>query len=411
MIPGLQIAVKAADTTSPTRVETAPARFPRGPVIGWRCLTGASEPGVPSVADLPHLRLTSSGRASLYGALGLMNLPQGSAVLVPTYHCPTMIAPVVRAGLQPVFFAIGADGLPLLDSITAQQRERARAMIVAHYFGLPRSLQHIRTWCDETGISLIEDCAHSLIGSADGSPVGIWGRYATASISKFLPVPELGLLASREGPLGPDALSPPHWAAQLKGAIDVLESVCVFGRPAGLSLALRAVFGLKNRRRALSGSSRSPAVQQATESPDILTICDMSRIDQAPLALSRWIYRSLPLSRVVTQRQHNFDLYSRLLTDLRGARCIAQTRGADTAPYVYPLWVEDGDSVYHQLRRLGMPVFRWDRVWPGTPAASHDEGPRWSRHLLQLLCHQDLDASDIARVAAAVRLAVSGSGR
>ena len=54
----------------------------------------------------------------------------------------------------------------------------------------------------------------------------------------------------------------------------------------------------------------------------------------------------------------------------------------------------------------GMPVFRWDRIWPGTPGSRHDEGPRWSQHVLQLLCHQDLSAADIRQVARQVRLAV-----
>jgi hypothetical protein len=49
------------------------------------------------------------------------------------------------------------------------------------------------------------------------------------------------------------------------------------------------------------------------------------------------------------------------------------------------------------MRAQGLPVFRWDRIWPGTPADPHDSGPRWSRQVLQLLCHQDLTAADIER--------------
>jgi hypothetical protein len=72
-------------------------------------------------------------------------------------------------------------------------------------------------------------------------------------------------------------------------------------------------------------------------------------------------------------------------------------------PYVFPLWVDDADRVYQALRGLGAPVFRWDRIWPGTPHLPGDVGPLWSRHVLQLLCHQDLDARDVARVVSAVR--------
>jgi hypothetical protein len=286
-------------------------------------------------------------------------------------------------------------------------------MIVAHYFGLPQSLQHIRRWCDDNSIALIEDCAHSLFGSVGGEAVGSWGHYATASVSKFLPVPELGLLASGSSLLGPDNLSPPRCRAQIKGAIDILESACAFGRPAVLSPALKALFALKNRGRALGGGARRPYDEGpsggVTGTIDMLGACDMQRIEYAPLALSRWLYRGLPLARVIKRRQANFDQYAKGLQNLPGTRGIASVCGADAAPYVYPLWVDEGDRAYRHLRNLGLPVFRWDRVWPGTPAASHDEGPRWSRHVLQLLCHQDLNEADIAYVVATVREAVGAS--
>jgi perosamine synthetase len=70
------------------------------------------------------------------------------------------------------------------------------------------------------------------------------------------------------------------------------------------------------------------------------------------------------------------------------------------APYVFPLWVDDADRVYQALRNEGVPVFRWDQIWPDTPHLAHDVGADWSRHVLQLLCHQDLDEIDIRRSAA-----------
>ena len=60
--------------------------------------------------------------------------------------------------------------------------------------------------------------------------------------------------------------------------------------------------------------------------------------------------------------------------------------------------MDDADRVYHELRRLGMPVFRWDRIWPHTPVLPNDCSPHWRGHLLQLLCHQDLRVSDIDTV-------------
>jgi hypothetical protein len=59
-------------------------------------------------------------------------------------------------------------------------------------------------------------------------------------------------------------------------------------------------------------------------------------------------------------------------------------------PYVFPLWVENPDGRYSLLKAERFPVFRWDWLWPGTPALPGDHGLPWSRHVFQLPCHQDL---------------------
>ncbi|HSW06813.1 DegT/DnrJ/EryC1/StrS family aminotransferase [Aquabacterium sp.] len=387
--PGLQVAAG----------ESRPMRLPSGPVLGWSSFAGTKSTALPCVSGLPNSMLTSSGRASLYLALRQLDLPPGSQVLVPSYHCPTMVAPVVCAGLVPVFFAIDAQGLPMLDSITAAQKGDARAMIVAHYFGLPKSLKDVRAWCSRAGIALIEDCAHSLFGRAGELPVGAWGDFATASISKFLPVPELGLLASANRRIEIGAQEAAPLRSQLKGVVDVLESACVFGRPAGISTLLQALFGFKNRLRKTHGG----ASEATPSAEDMMRICDMARIDQTPLLLSRWLFRALPLARVVERRQSNYDLFATQLQGLPGTRFIAESRPSDAAPYVFPLWVQAAERTYLAMRAKGLPVFRWDRIWPGTPDDAHDEGPRWSRHVLQLLCHQDLSSDDVRQVATELR--------
>ena len=49
-----------------------------------------------------------------------------------------------------------------------------------------------------------------------------------------------------------------------------------------------------------------------------------------------------------------------------------------------------------------MPVFRWDRLWPGVPALAGDQGRLWSHHVLQLACHQDLSDAHLDRLVAAL---------
>lgn len=374
--------------------------LPRAPVFGWSSFAREGRAALSSVDKLPRRRYTTSGRAALYHALQQLGLPSGSVVLVPSYHCPTMVAPVLHAGMQPRFFGIGPDGLPDLARISLADGMRPSAMIAAHYFGLPRSMAAVRGWCDQHHVALIEDCAHSFFGRAGERPVGAWGDVATASISKFFPVPEAGVLASAFRDLAPLRLQRAATKAQLKGLVDITELGTRHRRFGGLNSLLAALFRWKNRNN--PKTEPGTTVDPTPDADNMMRGCDMGRIKQSPLWVSLQIAKHLPRQRIVARRRANFAHFLTLFGRVPGARPLAAALPEDAAPYVFPLWVDDADRVYHALRGLSAPAFRWDHIWPGTPALAHDCGPLWSRHVLQLLCHQDLEPADIELVASTI---------
>lgn len=367
--------------------------FPKAPVLGWDYLQSSRQPSIPCVADLPHRVYTTSGRAALLAALRQLLLPAGSIVLLPTYHCPTMVAPVVEAGLTPRFYAIDDTGAPLLEE---QGPGGARAIIVAHYFGLTRSLAPVAAWCDLHGVALIEDCAHAYFGLAGERPVGHWGQYATASLSKFFPVPEAGLLASASHRLRPLGLQRPPLRRQFKAAWDVVD----------WSRRHRRLFGLSHVADAVRGWRAEPppdpvARHEALSDADIMAGCDMGRVLDRPTWVACALHRHLPAERIVERRRANFARFLDAFSGKGPVRGLVQALPEATAPYVFPLWIQSeshADAVYERLRLARMPVFRWDRHWPGTPKLTGDLGGAWSRCVLQLLCHQDLGPNDIDRV-------------
>jgi perosamine synthetase len=385
-------------TVQPTVRATRPP--PKGPVLGWSSLRREDAPNIPSVEDLPHTVFTTSGRSAIYQALLLLQLPPASVVLVPTYHCPTMVAPVLLAGHQPRYFGIRADGLPDTDRIDAALATQARAMLVSHYFGLAKSLQDVRNWCDARGIALIEDCAHCYFGQAGERPVGSWGDYSTASLSKFFPVPEAGLLASASHPFALDHLARQPLKSQLKGVVDVLETSATHRRLGWLNAPLDALFRAK--RKAFSAPTAPTAVSAAPgvgDSAAFMRGSDMGRIGLQPLLASRIIGRWLPRGRIIAQRASNYQRFAELLADAPGGHPVFMPPVQTCAPYVFPFWVDDAERIYHALRAEGIAVFRWDRLWPGTPQIDGDVGPAWSHHVLQLLCHQDLSTQDVEHAA------------
>lgn len=313
-------------------------RQPTRPTFGWDNLGGDRAAGLPAVDDLPHRRLLTSGRAALFAAMKALGVQPGDGVLAPSYHCPTLVAPLRAAGATVQFYPLGADGLPALDAVTPAPG--TKAIVVAQLFGLPRSLAGVRAWCDAHGIALIEDCAHTFFGQAGERAVGHWGDLATASVTKFFPVPEAGLLASAT-PLPALALQPPGARQQVKAWVDLLERGAEHRRLTGLNTVLGALFRLKNGPpRPLAPSAPPRTLSEAQHMAE----CDLTRNEQAPTALAQRLFQ-LPRQRIVARRQRHHETLRQRTAGLPGARPLFGALPAQAAPYVMPLWVDDPEPV------------------------------------------------------------------
>lgn len=369
--------------------------LPKHPVLTWSNLRGARQPPLTSIENLKYTAFTTSGRAAIYQALCLLELPAGSTVLVPSYHCPTMVAPIFLAHLKVAYFAIKEDGLPNLSSIDETTAQRCRAILVSHYFGFSNSLQEVRDWCDTRGVALIEDCAHCYFGQAGERTVGAWGDYATASLSKFFPVQEGGVLASSKRHVAKLHLEPHTLTAQIKGFMDVLETSSKYNGLYGLNAWLKLIFKLKKL-------LKKKVYFSEEKNNDMIGYCDMARINNELLLSSLLIKYFLPRGMIVKKRQRNYAQYEYHFKSTAQARPLfnlSEKESVAVAPYVFPLWVDDADRIYQVLKELNFPVFRWDKLWPGTPIMVNDAGPLWSKHVLQLLCHQDLASREVDNIA------------
>jgi glycosyltransferase involved in cell wall biosynthesis len=110
------------------------------------------------------------------------------------------------------------------------------------------------------------------------------------------------------------------------------------------------------------------------------------------------VYRA----RIVELRRRNYARLAHRLEKISGARALRPDLPEQAVPYVFPLYVDDPAASYDRVRSAGIPVFRWDDIWPGTPTIASDHGLTWATHVFQLGCHQDLSVEDIDAVADAV---------
>jgi len=147
--------------------------------------------------------------------------------------------------------------------------------------------------------------------------------------------------------------------------------------------------GKSSRGNAHAAAEGSPQRSAPSPSPTSSTLwCRAS-------AWSRFIAGAAHRERIFSNRRRNYRHLCALLADVPGTH-IPWPKLPDLAtPYVFPLWVDEPAKSYQRARRAGVPLFRWDDSWPGTPLIEGDCGPQWGNHIFQLGCHQDLGVDDL----------------
>src|SRR5262249_17715805 len=182
-----------------------------------------------------------------------------------------------------------------------------------------------------------------------------------------------------------------------------------YGQFPGLNFLLGIVFGLKRWLRGHRGAlgAATPAAAGEPKQP----VPERLLASVRPALAVRYITNSVHRARIVALRRRNYMELARRFSGMTGARALAGELPENAAPYVFPLYVEDPAASYQRLRAAGVPIFRWDEIWSGTPAIENDHGLDWATHVFQLGCHQDLSLQDIAAIAETVKRTIEGPAR
>lgn len=369
---------------------------PKLPAIDWDTFDGEKNSSTPCLLEHSGTHFTVSGRAAILLALEMFQVGPGKKVLVPTYHCPTMVAPIVALGAEPIFYPIDKNGSPVLSWLQHTCSADAHVILVTHLFGLPQPMLEIRSWCDQHGVRLIEDCAHALFGVSDDRAVGLWGDLAIASLTKFLPVSEGGCLVNNLVQVPLPQLQSPSLKSQIKAAYDILHTSINHDRLAVLAPLIRMISRL--RKLLKSKSSRVEPVSPADAPFGDGFVIDVA---QSHIALTKaccWIAKHAHRQRIVARRRDNYRFFVNAFAGVPNMRPLLMDLPDQCAPYVFPLWIDQPDPGYAELRRIAFPVSRWDRLWPTVPAIEQDNGKYWSHHVLQLACHQDLTPTELQQM-------------
>ena len=392
-------------------------RIPKNPVLGWASFARADTDiydtdTLPSFLSLPNMKFVTSARVAIALALKRLGVGPGDSVLVPAYHCLSMVEPVVFSGATPRFFPLTAKLEVPIATLAGLDLSNVRAMLVTHYFGFPQRMRAIDAFAREHGIAIIEDCAHAIFGTSDGRPIGSWGDYAAGSLMKFFPVYDGGCLASQHHRLDEIELRPSSRRFQGKALINAIERGLAYQRFPGIQSAARTTFHLKDALwsgyKHLRGGHGAPAlVYHDPAASDGFSGLDPTWLDRRISIASMQLVNRLPLGRIVARRRANYMRLLSELADLDGAQPLFPELPDNVVPYVFPLLVDRPEPVFRRLKENGVPLFRWERLWDDDVARVDPIAARYATQIFQLPCHQELSDTDlswmIARLHAAFR--------
>lgn len=125
----------------------------------------------------------SSGKACLFHILKALHIK--GKILLPAYACDSLLVPVRKLKLEPVFYDADLRDLnPDFDSVSRLALQfDIKAVIVVSLYGHPAALEKIEAFCSERGIKMIDDAAQSFGSSLNGRLTGTFGQAGFFSFS------------------------------------------------------------------------------------------------------------------------------------------------------------------------------------------------------------------------------------
>jgi dTDP-4-amino-4,6-dideoxygalactose transaminase len=142
---------------------------------------------------VPHAVAVSSATAALHLAYRAAGVGPGDEVIFPAITFVATAAAARYCGARPVPAEVAGDHDLSLDPADVEARitRRTRAVAIVHYAGYPAPAEALRALCEDRGIALIEDSAHTPILR----PTGLAACFSFFS-NKVLSCGEGGLLAT-----------------------------------------------------------------------------------------------------------------------------------------------------------------------------------------------------------------------
>ena len=131
-----------------------------------------------------HALAVTSGGYAMATALRALGVGPGDRVLTNAFTLAPVPGAIASVGAQPVFVGV-TDNLTIdLDDLAAKA-DGAEVLMLSHMRGHIADMDALTEICADTGLTLIEDCAHTMGAAWRGVPSGRWGLVGCYSTQTY----------------------------------------------------------------------------------------------------------------------------------------------------------------------------------------------------------------------------------
>ena len=128
----------------------------------------------------------SSCSAALFLSLKSLGLPRDAKVLIPAFTFAAVPSSVIHADCHPVLCEVGENyRVNLRDFENKLNEFDIQAVIISHMRGHTSDMDAIMTLCQDKGIPVVEDAAHSLGTTWHGKKIGTIGKIGCFSFQSY----------------------------------------------------------------------------------------------------------------------------------------------------------------------------------------------------------------------------------
>lgn len=338
------------------------------------------------------------GRGALWHGVKLLHLKNTDNVLVPSYHCGVDIESILMADVGITYYKVKEDMTVDMKDLQSKINSNSRAVLITHYYGFPQQIDSLKKFCQENKLFLIEDCAHALLSSYQGRPLGIFGDISIFSQRKSLALPDGGALLINHPNMGSlTMMKKPNHIVTLKTTIGLLFSS--LGNANNCNVLINPLKFIKNKINDLIKKEFGKTYSTGMDFDVSVGHITMSN-------LSKRIMDGTEIEKVIQKRRQNFCY---LLDNIANSHCIIKFYSAlpeGTCPLFCPIQIigKSRRDVQDFFLRYGVQTFVFGEILHSSlPKNTFAEAEMLSREILCLPVHQDLSKEDLDHMLAIMK--------